>query len=138
MTVPPLFFMHGRDKVISITGATRLGAAAVLAGLLAACSSEPGPDNIKDAIRNNPQAMMSLSMLARADAMLSGSAPADPGAMLDRAKVEKASCAPASGMTGVVCDYRIGADAGGQTRFGPWGKARFFRANGAWQMSDMQ
>jgi hypothetical protein len=107
------------------------GCAAVAVVLtLSACSGEPGTGDIKSAIRNNPRIMMGLAMMSQASAGLSGQAAQSPDAMLDRATIEKGSCVAASGASGVVCDFRIGQDG----RFGPWGKARFYQANGGWQV----
>ncbi|HEV7276535.1 MAG TPA: hypothetical protein VGN80_09635 [Devosiaceae bacterium] len=95
--------------------------AAVL--VLAACSGEPSGNDIKEAIRNNAAVMMQMRALAQ----MSGGGDADE--LINAASVEKGQCTQAQGQPGFVCDFRL--NAGGQT--GPWGKARFFNANG-WQL----
>ena len=108
------------------------GSAAAIAVLLtlSACSGEPGTAEIKSAIRNNPRIMIGLAMLSQASAGLGGQAAQSPDAMLDQAVIEKGSCVAASGASGFVCDFRIVRDG----QFGSWGKARFYQANGAWQV----
>ena len=107
-----------------------VGAATTVLLTLSACSGEPGTGDIKSAIGNNQRIMAGLAMMAQAGAGFSGQAAQSPAAMLDQATIEKGSCVAASGASGFVCDFRIGRDG----QFGSWSKARFYQANGAWQV----
>jgi len=101
---------------------------------LTACSGgNPGPNEVKQAMLNNPQFMAAMDMMAQASAALTGEAAKTGEDLIRNGQVEVGSCAAASGASGVVCDFRTGADG----KFGGWTKARFFQANGQWQMEKM-
>lgn len=117
------------------TGRARSTLAGMALLCLAACSGgEPGAAEMKEAIANNPRLMMTIGMALQANAALGDGTQSDPAAALDAATIEKGSCAAASGASGFVCDFRIGIQANGHVQFGPWSKARFYSANGSWQI----
>ncbi|WP_297109161.1 hypothetical protein [uncultured Devosia sp.] len=109
--------------------------AALIAGVavtLAACSGEPGGNDMKQAIRNNQMVMAQMQMLAQ-----TGGASVTASQMLDASEVEKGSCMEAQNQPGFVCDFRVNATVGGQRQTGQWSKARFFNADG-WQMEQVR
>ena len=119
----------------AVRRAVTIAATALFAMTLAACSGgNPGPAEVKQAMLNNASFMTGMEFLAQAQASLTGDAPRTAAQLVQDGQVEVASCVAATNASGVVCDFRTGADG----KFGGWTKARFFQANGQWQMEQME
>lgn len=106
-----------------------------LALLLGGCfSNEPDADDILAAVRQS-RAVKEKLMLSFPGANFSNpsSLQGTADSALKGAKVEKFGCTqPPPGMAGLICEYRIGLNSGGQLH---WQKdaQRFIKLNGAWQ-----
>lgn len=119
-----------------VTMAARVAVAGVLSLLLAGCSGEPGTAEIKQAFGNNARFMQSIAAGMQLEASVTGGAAMSADELLATLVVEKGQCAPATGSSGFVCDFRAGRDMGGERQFGPWTKARFFQASDGWQFEE--
>jgi hypothetical protein len=97
--------------------------------LLAACSSGPGPADIKQAMGHNGQIMNGLSVAMGLDDTTS------PEEVIAAVSVEVGSCVPAKASDGYVCDYQVSRTVDGQTMSSSWARARFFRTSPGWQMA---
>jgi hypothetical protein len=118
-------------------GKVRFCALAVSCALgLAGCSGEPGASDIKEAAHRNPQFVMMVAMSAN---MGGRGGDAQVRQVLDKAVVEKSSCATAQGAPGYVCDFRWGApQPGGGHQFGQPVKGRFYKTGSEWNVEFAQ
>ena len=108
--------------------------AAVLAAalLLAGCSGEPSVSNIREAMLNDPKARAGFEMLKG----LNPNAPSSFEDAVAATLIEKGTCIASTDAPGFICDIRAGMTVNGAKQFGQWGKARFFKVNGTWNMEE--
>lgn len=108
-----------------------------LAALLAACSSEPSIENMREAIQSHPQASSAVKSQLLFEKPKQGE-PNDIDKRVVRffetVTIEKINCSSANNGGGSVCDFRWGRN---DKELARTFKARFFESDRGWAMEVM-